>query len=94
MAIQMGAVTDDETKCYIALYVSDDDNSKKSCDMKLLFGEQNDERVRNPTKADVEFSWKWVRLPCPHCQIVHNFKRETWFEGLPIPLTPFSFRGE
>lgn len=24
--------------------------------------------------------WKYVQLYCPHCKIIHDFKRMTWWE--------------
>src|SRR5438552_1785816 len=79
-----------ETKCYLSLYQCDDSKSIKSCHMVLLFGESN-EKNSITTKASDSFDWKYVDLPCPHCQFSHNFKRVTWFEEHLVPVPPSYF---
>lgn len=80
----------EDTHCYIGVYESDDGKSRKSCQMVLLFGHENDTRCK-ATKPSREFDWKYVSLMCPHCEFTHVFKRSGWVESVKLPFSQGMF---
>ena len=77
---------------YLAVYDTNDDRSRKSCQQMLLFGEPLAFAEHNaegtPTYVVVPpigSFWKYVSLPCPHCMFPHEFKRAEWNEMLSLP---------
>ena len=65
---------------YLGVYVTNSTESRKSCNTVLLFGGPN-WRGNNPNRASMEFSWKYISLPCPTCGFDHLFKRSEWNEA-------------
>ena len=67
---------------YLGAYESDDSKSIKSCQTVLLFGEPVSQNKDN----NKEFGWKYIKLPCPHCNFAHDFKRQEWQERFESPV--------
>lgn len=62
------------TEYLVGLYTSDCVDSLDDCEVTLVYG----------VDMKHEAHLKYVKLPCPHCNCSHNFKRELWWENLPL----------
>lgn len=62
---------------YVAVMATDDSRARQDCEVRLVFGHVE-------VKQAYSFDWKWVNLPCPSCEFVHQFKRESSFSEVPV----------